>query len=261
MTDVAAFTGHWPWKPGGMDAAGLAGHLARHGITRAFVTPMEGIFWEDPQPANERLAEAMRGLPLTLVPALDPTFPSWREDLDHCASAFGTRAVRILPGYRGFSVDHSACLELLDRAGRMEILVIVQLRMQDARTQNRFAQYADVSLASLLGVAELFPGTRILLGGARLGELDAAAAPLRRLDRVFVETSGVEHVGGMRSLIDLVGVDRILLGTHTPLFLTRAALLKLEEADFAPAELKSITEENAYRLFGPGSGSPPRTAS
>ena len=250
MIDVAAFVGPWPWRPGGMSAPALAAHLADHGITRALVTPMEGIFWDDPQPANENLAEATGTLPLTLVPALDPTFPSWRRDLERCLDAHGTRAVRIFPGYRGFPVDASAVLELLEAAGSRGITVFVQLRMQDARMQNRFAQYPDVAAAAALGVASLFPGTRIVLGGARLGELEAARSQLGRLENVFVETSGIERVGGMHVLLDMVGAGRILLGTHAPLFLVRAALLKLEEAELDENEAKAIKEGNARRLFG-----------
>jgi predicted TIM-barrel fold metal-dependent hydrolase len=252
VIDVAAFAGPWPWKPVGMSVTDLSSHLAHHGITHAFVTPVEGLFWEDPQPANESLAAAARGLPLSLVPAIDPTFPGWHRDLESCVNDFGSRALRIFPGYRGFAPDHPACLELLDRAGRMGIVVMVQLRMQDARMQNRLAQYPDVSLASVLGVAALFPGTRIILGGVRLGELQAAASRLRRSDAVLVETSGVEHVGGLRALIGLVGASRILFGTHTPLFLTRAALLKLEEAGLTADEAAAITEGNARRLLGAG---------
>jgi len=233
-----------------MSAPVLAAHLADHGITRALVTPMEGISWDDPQPANENLAEAIGTLPLTLVPALDPTFPCWRRDLERCREAHGARAVRIFPGYRGFPVDASAVLELLEAAGGRGLPVFVQLRMQDARMQNRFAQYPDVAAAGALGVASLFPGTRIVLGGARLGELEAARAQLGRLENVFVETSGIERVGGMRVLIGMVGAGRILLGTHAPLFLVRAAILKLEEAELDENEAKAITEGNARGLFG-----------
>ncbi len=232
-----------------MSAPVLSAHLAGHGITHALVTPVEGIFWEDPQPANEALAEAIRGLPLTLVPTLDPTFPSWRRDLERCLRGLGARGLRIFPGYRGFPVDHAAFLELLDLAGRRGITVFVQLRMQDARMQNRLAQYPDVSASATLGVASLFPATRIVLGGVRLGELEAARGQLGRLDNVFVETSGIEQVGGMRALVGLVGAGRILLGTHAPLFLARAAILKLEEADLTEDEVRGISEGNARTLF------------
>ncbi len=94
MIDVAAFSGSWPWRPVGMEAAALAAHLAKEGIARALVSPLEGIFWDDPQLANERLAQALRELPLSLIPTLDPTFPCWRRDLESCLNRHGSRAVR-----------------------------------------------------------------------------------------------------------------------------------------------------------------------
>jgi len=249
MIDAAAFTGSWPWRPVGMTARELASHLGKHGISRALVTPLEGIFWDDPQLANERLIESAEGLPLRLVPAVDPTFPSWRRDLETCLNRYGTRALRIFPSYRGFAVDHPASLELLELAGREGLTVIVQLRMLDARGHNRLASYPDVSLSAVLGVAALFPSTRIVLGGARAGEIRAASGALAQGGNVSVETSAVESMDAIGELIGAIGAGRVLFGTHTPLFTTRSALLKLEEAHLLPQESFAVTEGNARYLL------------
>jgi hypothetical protein len=249
MIDVAAFSGPWPWRPIGLPAAGLAAHLAEAGVTHALVTPLEGIFWDDPQLANEALAKQLSGLPLTLVPAVDPTFPSWRRDLESCLNRYGTRALRIFPGYRGFSADHPACRELFELASREGCAVFVQLRMLDTRGHSLRAPYPDASLGATLSMAACVPGARVILGGVRLGEVRGAVDEIRAMGNVWIETSGVEYVDGFRSLVSLVGVDRILFGTHTPLFITLAATRKLEEARLDSRERSAITEENARSLF------------
>lgn len=251
MIDVAAFSGFWPWRPVGMNAATLAAHLASQGILRALVSPLEGIFWDDPQLANERLAEELRDTSLTLTPIVDPTFPSWRRDMESCLNRYGTRAVRILPGYRGFALSDFACDELLALAGREGIAVIVQLRMLDARGHNPRVSYPDVSIRDALSAAAIHRGTRIVLGGARLGELRGAAEAFRASGNLWAETSAAETVDGLRTLIGLLGPERLLFGTHTPLFIAKSALLKLEEARLSPAESRAITEGNASRLLAP----------
>ena len=106
-----------------------------------------------------------------------------------------------------------------------------------------------MSVGEVLGVAALFPAARIVLGGARAGEIRGASRALARLPNVSLETSQAESMDALRSLIDVVGAKRVLFGTHTPLYITRSALLKLEEARLEPEAAAAVSELNARRLI------------
>jgi predicted TIM-barrel fold metal-dependent hydrolase len=54
---------------------------------------------------------------------------------------------------------------------------------------------------------------------------------------------------GISNLLSRVPVDRILFGSHFPFFLLEAAVLKLRGSELLPAQVKSITRENAERLL------------
>ena len=59
----------------------------------------------------------------------------------------------------------------------------------------------------------------------------------------------LEGIGGISNLLSRVPVDRILFGSHFPFFILEAAVLKLRESKLFPAQVKSITHENAERLL------------
>jgi predicted TIM-barrel fold metal-dependent hydrolase len=52
--------------------------------------------------------------------------------------------------------------------------------------------------------------------------------------------------------VSAVGAERLLFGTHAPLFNVRSALLKLEEGGLSAEERRLLTIGNAHRLFGLG---------
>ena len=54
---------------------------------------------------------------------------------------------------------------------------------------------------------------------------------------------------GISNLLSRVPVDRILFGSHFPFLILEAAVLKLRESEFLPAQVKSITHENTERLL------------
>ena len=58
-----------------------------------------------------------------------------------------------------------------------------------------------------------------------------------------------QGVEGISNLLQQVPVERILFGSHLPLFLLESALLKLQESDLTPAQLDAITHSNAERLL------------
>ncbi len=59
----------------------------------------------------------------------------------------------------------------------------------------------------------------------------------------------LEGIGGISNLLSRVPVDRILFGSHFPFFILEATVLKMRESKLLPAQVKSITRENAERLL------------
>ena len=57
-------------------------------------------------------------------------------------------------------------------------------------------------------------------------------------------------VGGVAVLAREISPQRVVFGSHFPLFYFESAALKMREAGFSDADAKAISEENALRLIG-----------
>jgi len=61
----------------------------------------------------------------------------------------------------------------------------------------------------------------------------------------------LEGVGGVAKLLQNVPAERLLFGSHLPLFHLESATLKLRESNLSPAQENAITHKNANRLLRP----------
>lgn len=251
MIDINAFAGPWPFRalPATLPAD-VATMLQEAGIARALVSPLEALFFEDPHIANERLAARLQpdGILLPCA-AINPTLANWARSLRSAQEEIGARAVVLHPNYHCYDLESDPARALLAAAGEAGLPVIIQLRMQDLRSQHPLCKVPDVSVGKAVNAAEAAPGTRVILGGIRFAEVSAQAARIRALSNVWIELSQVENVDGVRQAITAVGANRIVLGTGAPLFNVRSSLLKLEEGQLSNQERAAITRQNARELL------------
>jgi predicted TIM-barrel fold metal-dependent hydrolase len=56
-------------------------------------------------------------------------------------------------------------------------------------------------------------------------------------------------MGGVAVLVKTVSVERVLFGSHLPLFPLQSSLLKLRESELTAAQTEAIREGNARRIL------------
>ena len=137
MIDVNAYIGNWPFRPlPGSAPQDLLALLNAEGVERAFVSPMEGIFYDEPQLANEKLCEAIRNFPAFMpVAVLNPKLSNWQRNMNICCAEYRVRAVKLHPNYHHYNLAGDDAGQFLKAAGERDMPVIVQLRVQDVRAQ------------------------------------------------------------------------------------------------------------------------------
>ena len=111
-------------------------------------------------------------------------------------------------------------------------------------------QVPDVDLGEVLDLARICPQATLIVAAAKWGEAQRVLQAARDLPCLYLEISHLEYVDGLHRIVEQYGSDRLLLGTHAPLFTPAAARLKVETARLTPVDREAILQGNALRLVG-----------
>jgi predicted TIM-barrel fold metal-dependent hydrolase len=242
---------HFPWP----ETAQRVRKLRDSGVTQAWVGSFDGLLHKDLASVNARLAaECRRHGDGFLVPfgSVNPRLPDWEEELRRCQEVHQMPGIRLHPGHHGYRLSDAVCTRLLEQASRRRLLVQLVVKMEDERTQHPLMRVPAVDTRPLPGLlAELRELRLILLNG--LGDLRGdELVTVVRSGQVFVEIAMLEGVGGVARLVQSLGSEKLLFGSHFPFFCWEAAALKLREADLRDTDLQAIQSGNARHLL-PGS--------
>jgi uncharacterized protein len=254
IVDVNVSLARWPFRRLPCDEPPqLVESLRRGGVSQAWTGTLDGLFHRDLGGANARLAEQCRQYgPGLLLPfgSVNPMLPDWREELRRCRQEHHMPGIRLHPNFHGYRLDDAVFAELLAESSRHGLIVQVAVRMDDIRVQHPLIKVADVDLAPLLKVL-LPPLPRVLL--VVLNASRADGAPLLRklaaVPGVHFDCAMWEGIGGIAVLLEAVSAERLLFGSHLPLFPLESSLLKLRESDLTAQQAAAVREENARRLL------------
>jgi hypothetical protein len=253
LVDVNVSLGCWPLRRLPCDTPErLVAKLRARGVTQAWAGSFDSLLHKDLRAVNDRLAHDCRrygrGLLLPFG-SINPTLPGWEEDLRRCVEVHHMRGLRLHPNYHGYRLDDPAFARLLALAAERQLVVQLALVMEDERMMHPRLQVEPVDPAPLAKLVRQTPGVRlVLINALRI----LRGEPLRQFvsaGNVFVEISMLEGVGGLDGLLKRVSADRILFGSHAPLFYFEAAELKLKESLLNPEQRRAISCGNAQRLF------------
>ena len=254
ITDVNVYLDRWPFRRLPCDEPDrLCEKLEAHGVSRAWVGSFDGLLHEDVGGVNRRLSRACRtfgGGRLVPFGTVNPKLPDWPEDLRRCHEDHRMPGVRLHPNYHGYPLDDPAFAELLAMAEARGLIVQLAVRMEDLRTQHPLVQVPDVDVAPLADQLKDRPRLRLVLLSALRTLRPATLAQLAAAGNVFFEIAMLEGVEGISRLLEHLPLERLLFGSHLPLFHLESAVLKLRESDLSQAQRDAILHENARRLLG-----------
>ena len=250
MIDTNANLSRWPFRRlAGDDPADFVARQRKAGVTQAWVASFDGLLHRDVGGVNARLAADCKqhggGL---LIPfgTVNPKLPDWQEDLRRCREVHRMPGIRLHPNYHGYTLADSEFAEVLRRAADAGMIVQLATQMEDERTQFPLMRVPRVDLAPLAEIVAGVPSLRLVI-------LNAPRDPLRKkiaaAGNVYFDIAMVEGVGGVGAMASEISAQRVVFGSHFPLFYLQSAALKITEAGFSAADEKAILEDNARRLL------------
>ena len=239
MIDVNVWLSRWPFRrlPDDEPEA-LVRRLRRLGVTEAWAGSLDALLHRDLAAVNERLVATCRiageGL-LRPFGVVNPLLPDWKEDVRRCHEAHKMPGIRVHPNYHGYALDHPAFAELLDEAARRGLIVQIALKMEDDRMLHPLFKGLPTTDPGPLHALLAHPGRPpvVLLNAL----INLRGEPLKRvlaLPGTWCDIAMLEGAAGLERLVAQVGPNRLLFGSHAPLFYADAAHLKLKESVLTP---------------------------
>jgi predicted TIM-barrel fold metal-dependent hydrolase len=252
IIDTNVHVGVWPFRrPPWVETADVVKKLRSVGITEAWAGHLDGMLHKDMAGVNSRLAEDCKRFPGLLIPfgSVNPRLPDWEEDLRRCHEGHRMPGIRLHPNYHGYRLDDPAFARLLQGAAERRLVVQIAVRMEDERTHHPLMKVPAVDLNPLSATIARSPNVRLQILNAAFNPRDEAPLVLARTGKVWFDFANVESVGGLAKMLQRLGPEHIVFGSHFPLFYLESALNKIRESAIKDDEQAGIQHVNARALL------------
>ena len=248
IIDVNAWTGPWPALVNvPHDAASVHASLREYGVERICMAPIAAAWSANPHLCNTVVYEAATVLEdISPVPVIDPTLPTWRDELEKATGHRAVRMIKLLPGHGGYGL--ATADELFEEAARANLVTMVQIRIDDPRRHHPMAMVPDVPAGDVVEAAKRHPNLKLVIGGASAAALREFAAQIRDLPGLYADTSQVDGVDGVKMLVDAGIGGKVLFGSHAPVFMPAASIARVL-IDLHVDTAVGILEDNASGLL------------
>ena len=253
IIDVNAWTGPWPALVNvPHDVASVRASLRNLGVERIFMAPLAAAWSANPHLSNSEVYEAAEKYDeVSPVPVIDPTIPTWPEELEKAAEHHAVRMIKLLPGYGGY--DLAVTDDLLEEAHRASLVVMIQVRIDDPRRHHPLAMVPDVSARDVVEAAKHHPELKLVIGGASATVLSDFKEELRELPGFHADTSQVDGMDSVKMLVDKGLGGKLLFGSHAPVFMPAAAVARVVN-DLSDDAAIALLEDNAAKLMSVRTG-------
>jgi predicted TIM-barrel fold metal-dependent hydrolase len=120
--------------------------------------------------------------------------------------------------------------------------------MEEPRRQNRQAQVPDVDGQAVTDAASRHDNLTVLLTGASTPELLKLAKNLPKSRKLWADTSQADGCGAVPSLLETPWHDRLVFGSHAPLFIPYSALARVV-IDLDDQAAEQVLGRNAQQML------------
>ncbi len=252
IIDVNVNLSRWPTRRIREDETPvLVSKLKSHGVRQAWAGSLDGLLHKDLAAVNERLASqcsSVRDLQLLPIGSINPLSPNWQEDVRRCAELHRMRGVRVHPNYHGYKLDHPNFAELLKLCAAKRLMLMLPIQMEDERVMHPLLRVKPVDVTFLTELMPQVPELKLVILNAGKGLLPKVSALVRNAN-VSLDIANLDGLAVIEDALRDIPLNRLLFGSHAPLFYFESALLKLKEAELTQAATQRIMSSNAEELL------------
>jgi len=226
-----------------------------------------GWYWENQETCEEQnrwYAQAIREHPDRLIAfaAINATSGQAATDSIDRAVELGFRGLgECLPQVQGHTLRDECWLKVVEKATAANLLINLHVTEPIGHD---YPGKVETPLEDYVWLAEMFPDTTFILAhwGGLLPFYELNPSVRHKMANVFYDTAASPLIYSkkvFRTVLDIIGPDRILYGSDYPLRLYPAEvtdpdfttfLKEIRSANMTPDEEDALLYNNARRLFG-----------
>lgn len=247
--DTNAWIGEWPFLNLPVrDVASLQRHWRRHGIGGGLVSSFSSLWPTDPMPANRALRAAIgKSRRMSPLPVINIFGPGWERDLEELTTWTELKAVRLAPGYGGWSLrDKSAravAVAMCARGWR----VVLTARLWDERHEHPALKVKPVKVEDIARWIDAVPGMVPLVQGLTRSEAEKLADSTTRF---LSDLSYLEWNDTLGVIAPRIASSRLVFGSLTPLHITQAQTDKIALSPQPRRVREGVAARQAERFLG-----------
>lgn len=247
--DCNCFSGNWPFhKVRYNTVAKIAQLHKRCGIEGGIISSCEAVFYQDPYEAELSLSKELVGTNYSHAMTLNPTLPGWKDDLRRCVEVLGVKAVRLVPGYHGYTLADDLIEEVCAALRQYSLPLILTLRIEDERTtwmiNPRFIPVTEVKT-----FLETYTDIPTLVANVRINESADLAPVFETRQNLFIDTAGF-----MRGLFPVDTAypyvkGQMVFGSNAPMSEMQSLTILVETAILSQQEKDAIFSGDGFFKF------------
>ena len=234
--DAHAHVGHFGgWANVGMTADEMVDAMNKHGIERTVVSYMDNTVTED---AVKRHPDRYAGL-IWVNPYKAETDLPLAERLIREA---GFKGIKLHPLFDAYTANDGVVHPVMELAGKLNVPVFIHSGHPPFSLPHSIAQ-----------LAQDFPSIRVVMVHMGHGNgiyVQAALDLSRKIDNLYLETSGMPMHTKIREAYETVGHDRIFWGSDAPFHLYEVEMLRTQLCGLNDTALENIFYNNIKTFLG-----------
>jgi hypothetical protein len=248
--DADTWIGHWPFQAmPKTSAADLLKQMDKHGIAKALVGSLSGLFYKDAHESNRELVQEIRRHRDRLFPCalLNPGYYGWKDDLRQCREEFGMPVLRMAPDYHGYAFRDALAEQMVAAAHELKMRVAFYQDVVDQRGRHRIDPGRQVNQDELSAFVKKFPKASFLMlnFGAMLGTARMSRPACYYDMATYFGDNGLRLGWEVRKH----GADRFLFGSTMLLRYGKPASLAMEKCPLTRTQREAVQWKNLAGLI------------
>ena len=249
IIDCSVWHGQWPFcHLRYSDLALMEKKLKSLNVEKAFISPLESVFAQDPHEGNFRMLEDIKDIPFFQpAPVIDLLLANWKETLEKLYNDLKIKMIRLIPNFHMYELTEDSLKELVAFTSPRNIIIAIPMRMEDPRGQSPLLKEPmELPTVGAAKALSFYPQQKFIFNNIYWGEVNDLYYILKN---TLFDIAMIEPVNPLKAIKTRYSADRFVFSSNCPFFYPEGNWNKLSYADIEKEEIEKIASGNIEKLI------------